>query len=182
MTHFVSRSLCTDGYALVTADTATRIDEELEPYRRLTELRTWGEFRREDFDFELVQETVQGYTYGGSFDEYLCCIEAAAGTKPCGMSLEERWNDTTGVDFHGSGTEYPSDDDSFSYNWGYGGDPEFEIDMVYQAWTLDDLPAELLEEFDIEVDTTLDGFLGEIRTEDFKAVCKRLRRLGHTVD
>ncbi len=61
-------------------------------------------------------------------------------------------------------------------------DPDTARDLRYRATMLEDLPESVIDEFNCYEESSLDGPLGIVQSEDLSALLARLRELGHEVD
>ena len=179
-TQFVVHALCTEGYAIVaaeTAETADEIERSTAPYVKMSGFTRWREFRSADLPIEVVREVVE--TEIGDLEEYLVAIELTNDVTSAGDQVADRWIAVQGLVFVGN-DEYPADDDEFTWEWGCG-DPELEVDILHQDAMLADFPWEIIERFDLAECTTLDGDLGRVGSDNLDAVVAALQVLGHSV-
>lgn len=171
----------TDGFAIVTVERAEQLRLEFEPYVDIEETATWGDFRRAGHPFELASEIVDRAA-GVDVSEYIRAVESANGLEEGAATLEERWVRVCGLPVGPSpDSDVPSDEDEFEYQHGeYGAQLGWSIAL--QAWMLDDLPDEVLDEFGLGYDSTLDGALGLVPSEQLDAVRSRLIELGFEIE
>jgi hypothetical protein len=176
-TQFVMHELCTEGYAIVAAETAEEIDRSTAPYVNMSGCTTWREFRSAELPIEVVREVVESQI--GDLG-YLVAIEQANDVTRNGDEIADRWAAVRELVFAGD-HGYLADDDEFTWEWGYG-DPDLEVDMLHQDAMLTDLPWEIIERFDLAQSTTLDGYLGRVDSDDLDQVVAALEALGHSVE
>lgn len=170
----------TDGCAIVSVDTAAALRLEYDPRFALEETTTWGEFRTAGHPFGLAAEAV-GSLYG-DIEEYIEALEAANGVAASNDTLEERWRSACEfAEGPSPDSDAPADADVFEYHDGqYGARMDFSLAL--QAAMLDDLPSEVIDEFDLYYESTLDGALGRVDGEELDAVCTRLVELGFEIE
>lgn len=168
------------GFAILTKAHANEIDTRFDRYLELESVDSWRSFRSGKYDIELVREVVE--TCGYDFDELVAAIESCNGLSGEGSTDAERWAALSDRPFDGGpDDEFPTDDEPLDFSFGeYGA--RMTWDLHLQAKLREDLPAEIFDEFEITVDSTLDGVLGFIQPVDLDEVCDRLRALGYRFD
>ena len=146
----------------------------------LEETSTWGEFRMAGHDFDTASEVVSHSGY--ELEDFIVAIEQAHGLEPDGLTVPQRWERSSGYTFDGGASgELPADEDSFGYTtWEYGSELAWQFSL--RCSTEQELPSEILEEFDVYERTSLDGDLVYVSDDLLDAVCARLTELGFTVE
>jgi hypothetical protein len=168
----------TDGCAIVSAARAEQLRAEFEPRQEIEATPLWGDFRAAGHPFELASEIVDRAA-GIDVLDYISAVEAANGLNDSAMTAEDRWGRACELAIGPSlDSDAPSDDDEFSYEYGeYGAAMSWSLAL--QCWMLEDVPSEVLDEFDLGYDSTLDGPLGVVRFEQLDDVRNRLVALGY---
>ncbi len=171
----------TEGFAIVTTERAAQLRLEFEPYVDIEEAATWGDFRTAGHPFALADEIVDR-AGGMNVSDYIRAVESANGLEEGAATLEERWVRVCDLPVGPSpDSDVPSDEDEFRYQHGeYGA--QFGWSIALQAWMLDDLPDDVLDEFGLVYDSTLDGALGLVPSEQLDAVTSRLIELGFEIE
>jgi len=171
----------TEGFAIVTTERAEQLRLEFEPYMGIEETATWGDFRRAGHPFELASEIVDRAA-GMDLSEYITAAESANGVDEGLATIEERWARVCDLPVGPSpDSDAPSDEVEFEYQHGeYGA--QLGRSIALQAWMLDDLPDDVLDEFGLGYESTLDGALGLVPSERLDAVRSRLLDLGFEIE
>jgi hypothetical protein len=168
------------GSVILTKAHADEIDTRFARYLELESVDSWRSFRSGQYDIDLVREVVENRGY--DFEELVTLMESCNGLSGEGSKDAERWAALSDLPFDGGpDDEFPADDDPLGFAFGEHG-AQMTWDLHLQATMRDDLPTEIFDEFEITVDSTLDGVLGFIRPEDLNEVCDRLRELGYQFD
>jgi hypothetical protein len=82
---------------------------------------------------------------------------------------------------YGDAEDWPEDSEEFDSPIVVPDDPESDVDLRVRAAMLEELPEDLVDGFDLVVDTTLDGDLGFVDPDQLDAVVAALEAAGHTV-
>jgi len=82
----------------------------------------------------------------------------------------------------GSPEDWPDEGEDFDNPIVIPEDLESELDLRIAASMLEDVPDDILDQFDAEKRTTLDGDLGFIWAEDLERFIEALEAAGHTVE
>lgn len=167
----------TDGLAIVSAQRAEQLRTEFEPYLDIEGTTRWGDFRSAGHPLELASEVIE-CSAGIDVMEYIAAVEAANALDDSAGAVEDRWGRACEL-LNGPSpdSDAPSDDDDFSYEHGeYGA--QFGWSLALQAWMPDDVPRDVIDEFGLAYDSTLDGYLGLVLGEQLDDVCNRLVELG----
>jgi hypothetical protein len=186
----VSAYLNSGDVVLVNLEDFDRISDEYGAIWALGAATTWGDMRRLEPSFDIISD--QADNGGFDVEGYIEAIEAANGIDPDTQELEERWAVVRILPFAGIGIgddaesdedapSYPADDSPFEFHFS-GDDPEMSYEIELRSAMMESLiPEAVFNEFNIVQDTTLDGYLGLISSEDFDAVVARLNRLGFEI-
>ncbi len=170
----------TEGFAILSATRAQQLREEYEPLIEIEELERWGDFRSHACPLELATDIVDAS--GIEVAEYVAAVEAANGVDGRGLSLEARWDRACRLpNGPAEDSDAPTDDEEFSYQRGEY-EASFELSLMLQAWMMDDLPRDLIDDLGLAYDSTLDGPLGLVPSEQLDEVCDRLVALGFEFD
>jgi hypothetical protein len=177
MTRLEVCPLETDGYAIVTVEHAEELHAEYAPYIQLEETTTWRQFRTARHPFEFATEFLDN-RIGIDPADYIAAVETANGVDAGDATLEDRWDRITGLAAGpGPDPDITSGDEVFEYEHGDAG-AAFEWSMMLQVTMLGDVPWEVIEEFDLVYDSTLDDMLGMVPADILDVVQARLIELG----
>jgi hypothetical protein len=168
----------TDGCAIVSAVHAEQLRDQFEPHQEIEETPYWADFRAAGHPFELASEIIDRAA-GIDVLDYISAVEAANGLDDSAMTVEDRWGRACELANGPSpDSDAPSDDDEFSYQYGeYSA--ALSWSLALQGWTLQDIPDEVLDEFELGYGSTLDGPLGVVAFEQLDDVRNRLVALGY---